>query len=130
MIWLKIDAQSELPLFLQIARELEDAIFTGIYKEESQIPSTNEMANLFQINPHTVLKGVNRLVDEEILYKKRGVGMFVKTGAVQKIQKKRAEAFFKTYVESLLKEAEKLNISKKELIEMIEKGAEYGRNQS
>lgn len=87
-----IDPTSEKPIFLQIAEQLEDAIFTGIYPEGEKVPSTNEIAALLAINPHTVLKGMNLLVDEGIIYKKRGLGMFVSDGAVAVIQKKRAGA--------------------------------------
>ena len=69
---MRINPNSEKPIFMQIAEQLEDAIFTGIYPEESKVPSTNEIAALFNINPHTVLKGMNLLVDEAIIYKKRG----------------------------------------------------------
>ena len=82
-----IDPTSEKPIFLQIAEQLEDAIFTGIYPEGEKVPSTNEIAALLAINPHTVLKGMNLLVDEGIIYKKRGLGMFVSDGAVAVIQK-------------------------------------------
>ena len=81
-----INTNSETPIFIQIAQQIEDSIFTGVFEEESKIPSTNEMSILLNINPHTVLKGMNILVEEHILYKKRGLGMFVKTGAVQQIK--------------------------------------------
>ena len=73
---MKINPSSEKPIFMQIAGQLEDSIFTGVFQEEQQIPSTNEISVLFNINPHTVLKGMNMLVDEDIIYKKRGLGMF------------------------------------------------------
>ena len=66
-----INPNSEKPIFIQIAEQLEDSIFTGIFSEETKIPSTNEISALLNINPHTVLKGMNMLVDEEIIYKKR-----------------------------------------------------------
>ncbi len=74
----------DIPIYIQIAKELEDAIFQGIYKENEQIPSTTEISVNYKINPATVLKGMNILVNEKIIYKKRGVGMFV----LQELQKK------------------------------------------
>ena len=74
-----INPNIEKPIFIQIAEQLEDSIFTKVFPEETKIPSTNELSSLLNINPHTVLKGMNLLVDEEIIYKKRGLGMFVKT---------------------------------------------------
>lgn len=85
---MNINTNIEKPIFIQIAEQLEDSIFTGIYPEETKIPSTNEISALLNINPHTVLKGMNLLVDDEIIYKKRGLGMFVKEGAVEKFDRK------------------------------------------
>ena len=112
----------EKPIFLQIAEQIEDSIFTGVYGEEERIPSTNEIAALLNINPHTVLKGVNLLVEEDILYKKRGLGMFVKEGAREKIRNKRKNAFFEQYIERLIQEAGKLQMTKEQDIELIERG--------
>lgn len=117
-----IDPTSEKPIFLQIAEQLEDAIFTGSFPEETKIPSTNEISLLLNINPHTVLKGMNLLVDESLIYKKRGLGMFVQTGAVEKIRLKRRGQFYQQYIAALVEEAKKLQMSKDEVIELIERG--------
>ena len=117
-----IDPASEKPIFLQIAEQLEDAIFTGTFPEETKIPSTNEISLLLNINPHTVLKGMNLLVDESLIYKKRGLGMFVQTGAVEKIRLKRRGQFYQQYIAALVEEAKKLQMSKDEVIELIERG--------
>lgn len=117
-----IDPTSERPIFLQIAEQLEDAIFTGVFPEETKIPSTNEISLLLNINPHTVLKGMNLLVDESLIYKKRGLGMFVQTGAVEKIRLKRRGQFYQQYIAALVEEAKKLQMSKDEVIELIERG--------
>lgn len=122
---MKLDPTSERPIFLQIADELEDAIFTGVFEEETQIPSTNEIAAQWKINPHTVLKGMNLLVDDNIIYKKRGLGMFVKEGAVSNIKKKRQTNFYDMYIERLINEAKKLGMSKEEIVQLIERGYEY-----
>ena len=117
-----IDPTSEKPIFLQIAEQLEDAIFTGAFPEDTKIPSTNEISLLLNINPHTVLKGMNLLVDESLIYKKRGLGMFVQTGAVEKIRIKRRGQFYQQYIAALVEEAKKLQMSKDEVIELIERG--------
>lgn len=117
-----IDPTSEKPIFLQIAEQLEDAIFTGAFPEETKIPSTNEISLLLNINPHTVLKGMNLLVDESLIYKKRGLGMFVQTGAVEIIRIKRRGQFYQQYIAALVEEAKKLQMSKDEVIELIERG--------
>ena len=110
------------PIFVQIAERIENDIIAGILPEESQVPSTNQFAAHYQINPATAAKGVNLLVDEGILYKKRGIGMFVADGAKQVLTGKRKELFFEQFVQSMLREADKLGINMEELIEMIGKG--------
>ena len=125
---MNINPNIEKPIFIQIAEQLEDSIFTGIFPEETKIPSTNEISALLNINPHTVIKGMNMLVDDEIIYKKRGLGMFVKEGAVKKIRLKRQSKFYEQYVEALIKEASKLQMTKEEIISLIERGYEHERN--
>ena len=119
---MNINTNIEKPIFIQIAEQLEDSIFTGIYPEETKIASTNEFSTLLNINPHTVLKGMNLLVDDEIIYKKRGLGMFVKEGAVEKIRQKRQGQFYDQFIATLIEEANKLNMSKDEIIKLIERG--------
>ncbi|BBH19106.1 GntR family transcriptional regulator [Paenibacillus baekrokdamisoli] len=110
------------PIFVQIAQRIEDDIINGGLQEESQVPSTNEFASFYQINPATAAKGVNLLVDQQILYKKRGIGMFVSTGARGVLIEKRKEQFYEQYVITMIKEAQKLGITIEQLKEMIQKG--------
>lgn len=125
---LKINAAIDKPIFIQIAEQLEDSIFTGVFPEETKIPSTNEISALLHINPHTVLKGMNMLVDDEIIYKKRGLGMFVKVNAVEQIRHKRQSQFYNQYIAALIEEASKLQMTKEEIITLIERGYEHERN--
>lgn len=117
----------EKSIYIQIKEMIEKDILRDILLEEERVPSTNELAKLYAINPATAAKGVNLLVDEGILYKKRGIGMFVAAGAKKKIMEKRKKHFYDDYVKSLLAEAVSLGISKKELIEMIEESKEGGK---
>lgn len=110
------------PIFLQIAEGIEDGILTDVFKEGEQIPSITEISVTYQINPATALKGINLLVEEEIIFKKRGVGMFVKSGAVLKLEEKRRNEFFENYVKKMIEEAGKLKISKQEIVAMIGRG--------
>ena len=119
-----IDFTSEKPIYLQIAEGLEDAIFTGAFPEETQIPSTTEISAQFKINPATVLKGMSLLVDQEMLYKRRGLGMFVRKGAVAQIRTKRQAQFFDSYVVSMLQEAKKLGLTKQDILMLIERGTQ------
>lgn len=109
----------EKSIYLQISEMIENDILRDILLEGEKVPSTNELAKFFKINPATAAKGVNLLVDEGILYKKRGIGMFVTDGAKENIKSKRKNSFYENYVKSLLIEAASLGISDEELIEMI-----------
>lgn len=119
---MQINMNSEKPIFLQIAEGIEDGILTGAFPEEGQIPSITEFSVNYKINPATALKGINLLVDENIIFKKRGVGMFVAKGAVKHLQKKRQEQFYDNYISRLIEEAKRLGISGDEIIAMIERG--------
>ena len=110
------------PIFVQIAERIENDIIDGVLPEETQVPSTNQFAAFYQINPATAAKGVNLLVDQGILYKKRGIGMFVAEGSREKLMEKRREQFFEQYVVSMVQEAQKLGITMQQLTEMIQKG--------
>lgn len=109
----------EKSIYIQISEMIETDILRGILVEEERVPSTNELAQIYTINPATAAKGVNILVDEGILYKKRGIGMFVSEGAKKKILEKRKGLFYENYVKGLIEEAKSLGISREELIKMI-----------
>ena len=109
-------------IYLQIARMLEDDILRGVYREEEQVPSTNELARGYNINPATAAKGINLLVEEGVVYKKRGVGMFVAQGAAERLRVKRKEGFYDRFVASLVAEAKRLGIGKEELEALIARG--------
>lgn len=111
----------EKSIYIQIAEMIERDILRDILLEEEKAPSTNELAKIYAINPATAAKGINILVDREILYKKRGIGMFVMKGAKEKIMAKRKEEFYDNYIKKLLLEASSIGISKEELIDMIKK---------
>lgn len=72
----------------------------------------------------SALKGVNLLVEEGNIYKKRGLGMFVSQGAVDRLKKKRKNDFFKQYIVSIVEEAKKVDLSLDEIIEMLRRGFE------
>jgi len=108
------------PLFIQIKNRIEAQIMKGILKEDKQIPSTTQIVQFYKINHITVSKGINLLVDEGIIYKKRGVGMFVSKGARVKLKSRRKSAFIKNFIEPLINETQNLDIKNDELIEIIE----------
>jgi DNA-binding transcriptional regulator YhcF (GntR family) len=112
------------PIFVQIAERVENDIIAGELLEETQVPSTNQFASFYQINPATAAKGVNMLVDQGILYKKRGLGMYVASGARARLLEKRREQFYEQYVVAMIREAEKLGITQEQLADMIQRGAQ------
>ncbi|HBF0594153.1 TPA: GntR family transcriptional regulator [Clostridioides difficile] len=116
---MKLVLNNEEPIFIQIARAIEDEILSNGIKEEEQVPSTTELSKLYKINPATVLKGINILVNKNILYKKRGIGMFVSDGAKTIIKEARKENFKHNFVKNLLQEANKLEINREELVDII-----------
>lgn len=109
----------EKSIYIQISEMIENDILRDILLEEEKTPSTNELAKMYSINPATAGKGINILVDKGILYKKRGIGMFVKQGAKEKIKSQRKSEFYQNYIQKLIVEANNLGISKKELVNMI-----------
>ena len=109
----------EKSIYLQIGEMIETDILRGILLEEEQVTSTNELARQYSINPATAAKGINLLVDDGVLYKKRGIGMFVADGAVALVQKKRRAAFYQQYVTALAREAKSLGLGEEELAGMI-----------
>ena len=113
-------------IYLQIARMLEDDILRGVYREEEQVPSTNELARAFRINPATAAKGINLLAASGVLYKRRGIGMFVAPGAEEAVKAQRRADFYDGYVLPLVREARSLDLSEEELLAMVRKAFEEG----
>lgn len=119
---MNLELDQEKPIFIQISECIEDGILTGGFPEGTQIPSITEFSVNYKINPATALKGINLLVDEGIIFKKRGVGMFVSEGTVNKLREKRQNQFYDDYIGTLIEEAKRLGISSDEIIAMIERG--------
>lgn len=107
-------------IYLQICDMLETDILRDVLAEDERIPSTNELSRLYTINPATAAKGINLLTERGILYKKRGVGMFVAPGAKARIMAERRERFVGERLKAFLLEAKNLGITKNDLIKMIE----------
>lgn len=107
------------PLFLQIAEQIEDSIIDGSLEEETQAPSTNELSGFYRINPATAAKGVAMLTDKGVLYKRRGIGMFVAAGARDLVLGERRSAFADRYIDPLLAEARTLGLSAADLAALL-----------
>ncbi|AQS54607.1 MAG: GntR family transcriptional regulator [Novibacillus thermophilus] len=107
------------PIYLQIREKIEDQILNDQLQEGDQAPSTNQLVHFYKVNHATVSKGVHQLVEEGILFKKRGIGMFVAEGAKERVIQKRKKTFVEDYVVGFVREANKLGLSDNEIIELI-----------
>jgi GntR family transcriptional regulator len=107
------------PLFVQVAERLADEIADGTLPEGERVPSTNELAAFYRINPATAAKGISMLTDDGLLEKRRGIGMFVAAGARARLLAERRKRFAERYVEPLVAEASRLGIDADELVALI-----------
>lgn len=108
-----------IPIFARIAEGIKDAILSGELKEGEQLTSTTKISKEYEINIATVNKGVNVLVAEGIVFKKRGIGMFVAEGAVDKLIEERRKTFKERYIVSIFEEAKRLRYSVEDLQQMV-----------
>lgn len=109
------------PIYIQVREQIEDQIINQQLKANDQAPSINQLVNFYKINHATISKGINQLVEEEILYKRRGIGMFVAEEARDKLIKKRRKSFVKDYIVTLVEEANKLEITDEDILSYIKK---------
>ena len=110
------------PIYVQIANGIKDDVLSGTLKEDEQIMSTNQYAAFYQINPATAAKGFAQLVDEGVLYKKRGIGMFVSPDARARLRSQRRDRFFVDVVEPMLAEARMVGVDVEEIVAHIQGG--------
>src|SRR3954470_8034519 len=104
------------PIYLQIADGIKNDVLSGVLEEDQQVMSTNQYAAFYRINPATAAKGFAQLVDEGVLYKKRGIGMFVSPHAREKLRTERRERFFTEVVDPMLAEAKRVGIEIDEIV--------------
>ncbi|MGC0250990.1 GntR family transcriptional regulator [Pseudactinotalea sp. Z1748] len=110
------------PIYVQIADQIRADIISGRLAAGDQVMSTTQYATTYRINPATAAKAFTELVAEGILYKQRGVGMFVAEGAPQRLRAQRREAFFTDWMDPVLREARMLGIDTADLLAYIQKG--------
>lgn len=107
------------PIYLQIAERVKDDILSGALAEDSQVMSTNQYAAAYRINPATAAKGLRELLDEEVIYKRRGIGMFVSPDARAKLRKRHRERFFTDVVDPMISEARTIGIPLSDVVDHI-----------
>ena len=108
------------PIYVQIAEWLETEILSENFQVDEKVYSQYQLAEMFTINPATAGKGLTLLVEDEILYKRRGLGMFIADHARERILQKRKEQRLKKLVVDLVDEAERLGVGEAELVELIQ----------
>ena len=108
------------PIYLQIADKIKEDIVSGALGEDEQVMSTNQYASFYRINPATAAKGFQQLVEEGVLYKRRGIGMFVSPAAREKLRSERRERFFEQVVDTMIAEARVIGISLDEIVRRVE----------
>src|SRR5690625_203073 len=118
---MKSKFHEDKPIYIQVSEQIEDQIINKQLNADDQAPSTNQLVNFYKINHATVSKGINQLVEEDILYKKRGIGMFVSKGARDKLIDKRRKSFVEEYIVTLVQEADKLEITNEDILTYIKK---------
>lgn len=116
----------DIPIYLQIKEEIENAIVTSSLKEEETIPSIRVLAQQYRLNPQTISNAVSELLNEGILYKKRGIGMFVEKGAQKKLKKKKDNEFRNSDLKKLVLKSKSLGITKTELMNILDSIYEEG----
>ncbi|MDT3958529.1 GntR family transcriptional regulator [Staphylococcus kloosii] len=118
---MQFDFDSATPLYAQVSDQIQESILTGVFKEGEQIPSTTEISRTFNINPATILKGMNLLVAKKIIEKRRGIGMFILPGAKQRIADEGKNHFFEKQILPMVQEAKYLGFTDTEIINLIER---------
>lgn len=113
------------PIYVQIAEWIETEIIDGTLSPNEKVYSQYQLAELFTINPATAGKGLTLLLEAEVVYKRRGLGMFVAHGAHDKLLAKRKEENLRRLIRELLNEAALLSVDDSHLMSMIE--AERGK---
>jgi GntR family transcriptional regulator len=109
------------PIYRQIAEQVSADILSGALAPDAQVMSTNQFAAHFRINPATVAKGFQQLVDDGLLYKKRGIGMFVSPDAPERLRARRRERFMSEVVDPMIGEAHLIGIDLDEVIARIDR---------
>lgn len=111
--------KDNMPIYIQIRNYIETAILSGALKENEPLPSLRQLAKEHMLNPITISNAINLLEDDDILYKKRGIGIFVQKNAKKKIISKQSNEFIKDELNTIIEKAKLLEIPASTLIDKI-----------
>ena len=118
-IFLNFNGQNTAPIYIQIAEWIENEILADRLLPDGKVYSQYQLAEIFNINPATAGKGLTILVEKEILYKKRGLGMFVVTDAKHQILTTRRSETLTKMAKEIVQESKRLGVLDEDLIELI-----------
>ena len=107
------------PIYRQIAEQVEADVLSGALRGDEQVMSTNKYAAFHRINPATVAKAFQQLADDGVLYKKRGIGMFVSPDATETLRERRRKSFFTDVVDPMVRQANTIGIPLPDVIARI-----------
>ncbi|MFI6425633.1 GntR family transcriptional regulator [Promicromonospora sp. NPDC050880] len=107
------------PIYVQIAQMIRAQVLAGELKEEEQVMSTTQFATTFRINPATAQKAFAGLVDEGVLYKRRGLGMFVAPQARERLLDDHRRRYFEEVLAPALQQADLLGIPRDEVVAYV-----------
>ena len=107
------------PIYLQVARMIRDSVVSGDLPEEGPIPSVRQVSVEHGLNPQTVLNATHLLVEEGILEKRRGVGIFVKRGAREQLRQRELAEFKQRHIPELVSRARLLGLSDRETVKLV-----------
>jgi len=110
----------QLPIYIQMRQEIEKAIIKGLIKEDEMIPSTRLLSQTYQINQKTAVNALSDLINEQILYKRRGIGIFVSPGSRKKLRERKKKEFREEELISIVLKGKELGIKKEEILKAIE----------
>lgn len=110
-----------VPLFLQVKEDIENMILSGAVQEDERIPSVRELAREYQLNPNTINSAISELLSEKIIYKKRGIGMFVQQGVVENLRNQRKQRFEQEEIMRIVEHAKMLSMTESELVELVKR---------
>ncbi|EHU5173463.1 GntR family transcriptional regulator [Vibrio parahaemolyticus] len=107
------------PIFRQLADQITQQILQGVWKEGEALPSVRSISADMKINHLTVMKGYQLLVDEGLVEKKRGQGMFVAQGAIQQLRSAEKARFLEQQIPQIADTLQRLDMSVDELVQQL-----------
>ena len=116
---MQIQFHDKSPIYRQLADRLREMILEGVYRNGDALPSVRQIASEHRINPITVSKSFQMLVDDGLVEKKRGLGMYVGDGAMEQLLQNEREQFLTEELPAFLERATRLGYSRESLLETL-----------